>query len=169
MVANPPAKHYRMLPREHKMENPVRHEAYVPPPKIDKTKKIKEYLSNATLVVAPVTLCSQWKSEIETFAPFLTVFTVHNTDNLSLEDLASADVVVLSTFVLSQAASCGTLFNRIKRIHWHRLIVDESHYNQQGHRTKQSLAMISSTFRWCSTYVCFHAIFSLLEYKYLPC
>jgi len=95
---------------------------------------------------------SQWQTEIERFAPHLHVMTLHNTENPTIQAIASSDVVITSTFLLQQAGSknknrAAVLLRLIKRIHWHRLIVDEAHYNQQGEKTKLCLASLSATHR----------------------
>lgn len=78
--------------------------------------------------------------------------TLHTAENPKIQEIASSDVVIASTFLLQNAGTKGkkggpNLLNLIKRIHWHRLIVDEAHYNQQGEKTKQALASLSATHR----------------------
>lgn len=78
--------------------------------------------------------------------------TLHTAENPKIQEIASSDVVIASTFFLQNAGTKGkkggpNLLNLIKRIHWHRLIVDEAHYNQQGEKTKQALASLSATHR----------------------
>jgi SNF2 family DNA or RNA helicase len=46
------------------------------------------YLSNATLVVAPMTLCPQWASEIARFAPWMLFITLHNDETESTAEIA---------------------------------------------------------------------------------
>lgn len=100
------------------------------------------------------THCSQWQTELEKFAPHLSILVVHNAENPSIQVLASADVVIASTFLLQQTSNshkkstASFLLRMLKKIHWHRICVDEGHYNQQGHRIKESLSMMSATYRW---------------------
>lgn len=98
-------------------------------------------------------ILSQWQTEIERFAPHLRVMTLHNTENPTIQAVASSDVVIASTFLLQNAGTKPNkkggvnLLRLIKRIHWHRLIVDEAHYNQQGEKTKLALSSLSATHR----------------------
>jgi hypothetical protein len=176
IVANPPPLCRRVLPREHLWSlegiKDVDHAAYTPPPSIGATGR----LSNGTLIIVPMTLlryvmlmqrvrtpflqydfwtniwifCSQWVTEIERFAPHLSVITLHNADDATMQAVATSDIVLASTFLMQQSKSKKkgrTLLNYLKRIHWHRIIVDEAHYNQQGQTTKQVLASLSATHR----------------------
>lgn len=158
IIQNPPPLHNRVLPREHvwslEKKTTVDHPAYVPPPNIGQTSR----LSNGTLIVVPMTLLSQWQTEIERFAPHLQVMTLHNAENPTIQAIATSDVVIASTYLLQQSgpkpgsktksAKGGVnLLRLLKRIHWHRLIVDEAHCNQQGHKTKEALAALSATHR----------------------
>ena len=104
-----------------------------------------------TLVVAPATLISQWSSEIEKYAPWLKVLTLHSSEKPSHVDVASCDVCIMSTFFL-QHHGAGTL-GFVRRTHWHRLIVDESHYNQSSdnNTTQRELSKLMATNRHCVT------------------
>lgn len=151
VVANPPPKQHRVLPREHLAT--IEHPSYSKPPCVlnatASTAKTK-FLSNGSLVVAPMTLCSQWQTEIEKFAPFLSVLTLHNNEKPTVQEIASTDIVVVSTFAL-QSARANDILNKLKRVHFHRIFLDESHYNQSGVKTKNSLAALSATYRYCVT------------------
>ena len=109
---------------------------------------------------------SQWQTEIERFAPHLSVLTLHNSDNPTIAAVASAQVVIASTFLLQNgsgvrgAKNCNTkVLSMIRRVHWHRIIVDEAHYNQSGHQNGQAhanktqlvLASLSATHRFSVT------------------
>jgi DNA repair protein RAD5 len=92
---------------------------------------------------------SQWQTEIERYTPHLSVKALHNEETPALQDVATTDIVLASTFLLTQGPKKGKphLYGFLKRIHWHRLIVDEAHYNQQGHTIKKAIASLSSTHR----------------------
>jgi len=45
----------------------------------------------------------------------------------------------------------GALLRKLRQIHFHRIFLDESHYNNTGERVKLSLAQLSSTHRYCVT------------------
>jgi SNF2 family DNA or RNA helicase len=98
-----------------------------------------------------MTLCSQWQKEIEKFAPWMKVITIHSGENHNAQDMASADIVVCSTYVITNVSNSSDLLKLLRCIHFHRMILDESHYNQTGQRAKLSLASLSSTFRYCVT------------------
>jgi len=151
VVASPPSLQNRVLPREHIAT--IDHPAYVSPPSITRcTSFNKGYLSNATLVIAPMTLCPQWQSEIQRFAPWMSFITLHNDETQSAADIASKDMVVVSTFVMSQPrAKAGAILRKLRQIHFHRIMLDESHYNNTGERVKLSLAQLSATHRYCVT------------------
>ena len=125
IIAKPPPKEIRILPREHKLVG-VSHSEYLPPPSVQGATRssAKTILSNGCLVVAPLTLCSQWQAEVKKFAPQLSVLTLHSGDKETLEDIAAKSIVVVSTFVLNSHV-CTEILNKLRRIHWHRLIVDE--------------------------------------------
>lgn len=78
---------------------------------------------------------------------------LHNEETPTLEDIATSDIVIASTFLLQKVEGLAkkgkrkNLLGFLKRIHWHRLIVDEAHYNQQGHKTKTVIANLSATHR----------------------
>jgi len=104
VVANPPPMHNRILPREYISQ--IEHPAYSPPPSIlgcTSSHAKKVFLSNASLVIAPMTLCSQWQSEIERFAPWMSTITLHSGENPTLEEIASTDIVIASTFLLQKS------------------------------------------------------------------
>jgi DNA repair protein RAD5 len=153
VVANPPRLENRVLPREHVAQ--IGHPAYVPPPSVAdilSSRPTRTYLSNATLVVAPMTLCPQWAGEIERFAPWMSFITLHNDEIESAAEIASKDIVIVSTFIMSQpTGKQGSLLSKLRAIHFHRIFLDESHYNNTGERVKLSLAQLSSTHRYCVT------------------
>jgi len=151
-VASPPPLHNRVLPREYIAE--IDHPAYRPPPSIaeftrsSNAKKAKVLLSNASIVVAPMALCPQWQSEIESYAPWMSIMPLCDGVNPTLEEMASSDIIVASTFLFQTSAG---LINKLKRIHFHRIFLDESHYNQLDEKTKRSLASLSASHRYCLT------------------
>lgn len=108
VVASPPPKQNQVLPREYIAK--IDHPCYLPPPSVlgctSSTVK-RVFLSNATLVIAPMTLCSQWQAEIERFAPWMSTTTLHNSEDDTVEEIASKDIIVASTFLLSQSSKKG--------------------------------------------------------------
>lgn len=70
-----------------------------------------------------------------------------------MEDVATSDVVIASAFLLQKAEGLASgkgrknLLGFLKRIHWHGVVVDEAHCNQQGQKTKTLIANLSATHR----------------------
>ena len=82
----------------------------------------------------------------------MTFVTLHNEETESAAEIASKDMVIVSTFVMSQTTGKqGELMSKLRHIHFHRIFLDESHYNNTGGRVKLSLAQLSSTHRYCVT------------------
>jgi len=77
--------------------------------------------------------------------------TLHSEENPTIQDIATSDVVIASTFLFQQGGCARkrgrSLLNFLKRVHWHRVIVDEAHYNQQGKQIKFAIASLSATHR----------------------
>lgn len=143
IVANPPPLHRRVLPREQKKKTSD-HPSWIPPPVIAKTGHLRTgKLSNGTLVIVPLTLLSQWKAEVERFAPHLSVLALHSADNPTIAQVAASDIVLVT---VEQTKAAKSLLNIVKRIHWHRILVDEAHLGQ-GEATSTLLATLSATHR----------------------
>jgi SNF2 family DNA or RNA helicase len=156
IIANPPRLENRVLPQEYVAN--IDHRAYLPPPSVaDVVSCISwhsshTYLSNATLVVVPMTLCLQWTSKIAQFAPWMSFVTLHNDKTESAAEIASKDMVIVSIFIMSKpTGKQGTTMNKLRSIHFHRIFLDESHYNNTGKRVKLFLAQLSLTHRYCVT------------------
>lgn len=158
IVASPPSLHNRTLPREYIAK--INHPAYVPPPSVSAclASTTKGFLSSGTLVIAPMTLCPQWQAEIERFAPWMSFITLHNDEKATSAEIASKDIVIISTFLLSSsgrrsAGNMGSsqLMKELRRVHFHRIFLDESHYNNTGGRVKSALSQLSSTHRYAVT------------------
>lgn len=90
----------------------------------------------AALVIAPTSLCLNWKAEAERFAPTLNIRLYH--EQRHLETPGARDVVLVSYGLLqSQAETFAAQ-------HWHTLVIDEAQAikNAQAKRTRavQSLS-----------------------------
>ena len=158
IVASPPSLQNRTLPREHIAQ--INHPSYVSPPSVSECLGIhgKGLLSSGTLVIAPMTLCPQWQAEIERFAPWMSFVTLHNDEKTATNEIASKDIVVISTFLLSSSGrgksnsnGPSQLMNKLRKIHFHRIILDESHYNNTGDKVKKALSQLSATHRYAVT------------------
>ena len=49
------------------------------------------------------------------------------------------------------SGKAGAILRKLRQIHFHRIFLDESHYNNTGERVKLSLAQLSATHRYCVT------------------
>lgn len=84
----------------------------------------------------------------------MSLVTLHNDEKFTAAEIASKDMVVVSTFVMSSSLASGktgTILRKLRSIHFHRIFLDESHYNNTGERVKLSLAQLSGTHRYCVT------------------
>jgi SNF2 family DNA or RNA helicase len=102
---------------------------------------------------------SQWQSEIERYAGHLSVTTLHNEESTTAQAIATSDVVIVSTFLIQQnnfntgtkTSRCKLLLKQLlKRVHWHRIVVDEAHMNNQT-QTKHVISALSATHRHAVT------------------
>lgn len=142
VLAAPPPMHLRVLPRE---SAGLCNESDFPGYKPLRPSGSKLTMSNATCVIVPMTLLSQWQREVQKFAPHLKVLVLHSTEKPTVSVIASSDIVLVSTFLLQN--NVRGLFSRVKKIHWHRLVVDEAHMNNQ----KNNLAMLAANHRFSVT------------------
>lgn len=155
IIANPSPLHRRVLQREHlwSLENKesVWHNDYTSPPRFGTTDLIAKSncLSNGTLVVVPMTLLAQWQTEIEQFAPQLSVMVVHSAENPSIQVIASADVVLASSNIFQHhpRGNTASILRSIKRIHFHRILVDECHQWKDNSSLASVVGTISATHR----------------------
>ena len=93
-----------------------------------------------------MTLCPQWQAEIKRFAPWMKCLTLHNEEIDSLPAIASADVIVISTFmVATQRGRPFELMKKLRKIHFHRIFLDESHLNHNNGRHADNSRDTNST------------------------
>jgi SNF2 family DNA or RNA helicase len=75
---------------------------------------------------------------------------LHSAENPSIHEVATKDVVVASTSLFQQTGGCKTngaaLMRFLKRIHWHRCILDEAH-SSLSPAISASIASLSTTHR----------------------
>lgn len=112
-----------------------------------------EYKTN--LVVCPVSLTNQWKSEIESKAPGLSVIIFHGPDRpKKYEELAAYDVVITTYATISsefhKSGSPSALY--APEFRWWRIILDEAH-QIKNKNSKQAIAVfnLDADRRWCLT------------------
>ena len=84
---------------------------------------------------------------------------------ITVAEIRSADVVVISTFLLANPRGKALeLLQKLRKVHYHRIFLDESHLNNSSSRSadnstdtnstrllKQGLGQLSSTHRYCVT------------------
>jgi len=158
ILLNRPPLHRRVLPREHLWSLEkfffIDHAEYFPRPQFGSNDSLSKsnLLSNGTLVIVPMTLLSQWKSELERFAPELSVTVLHSAENPTVQAVASADVVIASTVIFQQhsggrTSNVASILQMIKKIHWHRICVDEAHQHKHDHALTKFVGVLSATNR----------------------
>ncbi|CCE82794.1 Piso0_002540 [Millerozyma farinosa CBS 7064] len=109
---------------------------------------------NPTLIVCPVSLINQWKSEIETKAKGLTAFAYNRKEKLNgYAALAKYDVVIISYSTLASEYSkyeSSPFFGSNST--WRRVVLDEAH-QVKNILTKQNKAVcaVEAKRRWCLT------------------
>lgn len=104
-------------------------------------KNVTEYLTNmnkyhpylkykhskSTLIVCPRRLAFQWFDEFEKFASgllsVLRITTITELKKYTLEDLLTADVIIVSTSFIEKTND----YIDLSEIYWHRIVVDEFH------------------------------------------
>ena len=108
---------------------------------------IKRNRVNTTLVVVPKSIVTQWKKEIQKFAPDLTVFIYDGMKRTKcVEDLSSCDVTVCPYSLLTED---DPLVHKVK---WGRVILDEAHEirNRRSKRFKSAMKIVAP-YRWAVT------------------
>ncbi|CUM63008.1 uncharacterized protein PRCAT00000569001 [Priceomyces carsonii] len=108
--------------------------------------------TKSNLIVCPLSLLNQWKSEIENKAPKLKVYIFHGKQkDIKSEELTKYDAVLTTYSTLSQQYILGdnSILHCIK---WWRVILDEAH-NIKNKKAKQSVATfnLNGSRRWCLT------------------
>lgn len=107
------------------------------------------------LIVCPVSLTNQWKSEIESKASGLSVMIFHGPDRpKKYEELAEYDVVITTYATVSsefhKSGSPSALYS--PEFRWWRIILDEAH-QIKNKNSKQAIAVfnLDADRRWCLT------------------
>ncbi|MCO5591366.1 hypothetical protein L7F22_045349 [Adiantum nelumboides] len=108
-----------------------------------------------TLIVCPMTLLGQWKSELEmhTKPGTLTIYTHYGAartrDSRALRDF---DVVLTTYGVLSSDFVNNEGDGALHGIHWHRVVLDEAHTIKASKgQSAQAAFNLTADHRWCLT------------------
>ena len=129
------------------------------------------------LIILPLTLLSQWESEIKTHTKGLKVLLYYSTDRKKyLSTLHTYDIVLTTYGTVSYEFSKGGNINKtgIYKYSWHRIILDEAHYIKgRIIQTSKAVYELKSDYRWCLTGTPIQNnlgdLFSLLHFiKYTP-
>jgi DNA repair protein RAD5 len=104
------------------------------------------------LVIAPVSLIPQWRSEIEKHFPRNKRPTVHEYHGAgrrcSVAQLKAFGVVLTTYGTLSSEQDAGPLF----QIHWRRIMLDEAHtIKNRCSKVAQASYRLKAVSRWCVT------------------
>ncbi|MBX9782868.1 MAG: DEAD/DEAH box helicase [Chitinophagaceae bacterium] len=99
---------------------------------LQKFKEEGHLKTKPALVIAPTTLLSNWKAEIEKFAPELNALVFHGTGRKA--DFKKTDVVI-TTFGISRTEN-----EKLCKQKWHTLIIDEAQ-NVKNTETAQTKAV----------------------------
>ena len=115
--------------------------------------------TSATLIICPVSLVGQWIAEAKKFCPSLKTYMYHGTNRLKdVHKLAEFDLVLTtyqtlgSDYSMYQRGVANALQPILTRLHWHRIILDESHAiknKKTGH--SKACCDLKATHRWCAT------------------
>jgi len=104
-------------------------------------------METPALVVAPTSLCFNWKREIEKFAPHLRTLVLRGADrHAKYAQIDRVDVVITSYPILVRDEE------RFAEHHWYLLILDEAHtIKNTRSRAHQSAKRVEATHRLCLT------------------
>ena len=113
---------------------------------------------NTTLVIVPTSLIAQWALEIKNKTNLRFIVLTGQGDRHEFAHIASCDVAFISTAVLThrvtqgRTSSTGPKRCNLHKYHWHRVVVDESHFLKNPESTIcQTCSDIEATTRWALT------------------
>ncbi len=115
-------------------------------------------LHGDTLVVCPVSLVSQWVNEAKKHITNVTkIYLHHGSNRLSnSERIAENNIVVTTYGILAQESNFRRMTARrkgiLERIHWHRIIFDESHILKNSQTLQYRTAVhLKGNHKWIVT------------------
>ncbi|KAH7424297.1 hypothetical protein KP509_11G001600 [Ceratopteris richardii] len=108
-----------------------------------------------TLIVCPMTLLGQWKSELEihTKPGSLTAYIHYGSARVrDCKALTEFDVVLTTYGVLSSEFASNEGDGALHGIHWHRIVLDEAHMIKASKgQSAQAAFSLTADHRWCLT------------------
>ncbi|KAG8950664.1 DNA helicase rad5 [Tulasnella sp. 424] len=116
----------------------------------------------ATLIVAPLTLLSQWKSELERSSKkgTLKAYIYHGTARADLEALVNCEEDDVINVVITSYGTLSSEHAKYARggassfydVDWLRVVLDEAHYIKSRHtKTAKACYALRARRRWCLT------------------
>ena len=98
-----------------------------------------------TLIVVPKSIIVQWVTEINKFAPHLTVGVFDGPNRNNIQGLDMCDIIVAPyTVVLEDSL--------LHRLHWNRIVLDEAHeIRNRSSKTFKNVCQLKSDIRWIVT------------------
>ncbi|OAA48769.1 SNF2 family helicase [Metarhizium rileyi] len=129
----------------------------------------KTYLSNATVVVVPTNLLSQWKHEIEKHTVSLKVLVLDKHEEVPpIEEMLDLDIILFSQSRFERLVKQygGVSHTELSAIHFKRCIVDEGHKlgnSRMGRKSNLLLGLDGMNFssRWIVTGTPSHGLFGV--------
>lgn len=134
-------------------------------------------VSGGTLVIVPLTLLSQWESELAKHTKGLRVLIYYSSErNKYAANLHQYDVVISTYGTVSHEFAQGSHIKKsgVYKYKWHRIILDEAHYIKgRIIQTSKAVYELAGTHRWCLTGTPIQNeigdLFSLIHFiKYAP-
>ena len=103
-----------------------------------------------TLVIVPVSVLSQWESEINKFAPNLRVYIHHGHNReMNINNIPEFDVFI-TTYSLMRLKDLDQITPF--RYLWNRVILDEGHeIRSSKSKTNKNINLLTTDIRWCVT------------------
>ncbi|OMJ80140.1 hypothetical protein SteCoe_19683 [Stentor coeruleus] len=113
------------------------------------SKKVKKSNEGGTLIILPLSLISQWKSEFDTHGEGISVLEYYTEKSRNMSELISADVILTTYGVFcSESSSKGYL----TQISWFRVILDEAHtIRNRNTSTAKAVFKIQAEHKWALT------------------
>lgn len=119
-------------------------------PERNACKQVKKMNQGGTLIVVPLSLVSQWKSELESHGDELVVLEYYGGKNRTLAEVRKADVVITTYGIINSESGkkTGVLWD----MWWFRIILDEGHtIRNRNTTTAKSIFNLKSDHKWVLT------------------
>lgn len=120
-----------------------------PKPFRNTCKKVKKSNEGGTLIILPLSLITQWKSEFDTHGEGISLLEYYTEKSRNMSELISADVVLTTYGIFcSESSNKGYL----TQISWFRVILDEAHtIRNRNTSTAKAVFKIQAEHKWALT------------------